>query len=116
MTVPDGVYGTSEDLFDVSLSKVYFFPYKDDETSLPFLGIGFGVYGDWIRVNTPATGSLSNINYYAGASLSAGWRFEVADSLDLVPEIRTHFTYVTGGYCTMNSTFVLGLLWRFNQE
>jgi hypothetical protein len=112
LTAPEGVYGTTEDMFDVSISKIYVFPLNEPQTSQLFIGGGLGLYADWIRLDTPATGPLSNISYYPGASFSFGYRAKLKGSLEFVPEIRAHFAYVTHDYFTVNTSLGLGILWR----
>ncbi|MEI8217573.1 MAG: hypothetical protein WCG51_00820 [Elusimicrobiota bacterium] len=115
MVLPAGVYGTTEDMFDIALSQVFFFPVNDSCTSSLFAGIGFGGYADWIRIDTPATGARSNISYSPGVSLSAGWGYKISNSLELVPEARAHFVYASREYFTVNTSIHLGVAWWFNQ-
>jgi hypothetical protein len=115
LVLPEGVYGTTEDLFDVSISQIYFFPVNDACTSTIFAGIGFGGYFDQIRLDTPATGARSNTSFFPGASLSAGWGYKLTDSIELVAEGRTHFLYVSRDYFTVNTSVHLGLAWWFDQ-
>jgi hypothetical protein len=116
LVVPEGVYGTTEDMFDISFSKVYIFPLTESQRSQLFTGIGIGLYGDWIRLDTPATGAMSNISYYPGLSASFGIRIKLKGSMELVPEIRSHFVYTANNYFTVNTSIGLGVLWRFDQE
>jgi hypothetical protein len=116
LIVPEGVYGTTEDLFDLSFSKVLFYPINERETSMFFGGLGFGVYGDWVRLDTPATGYMSHISYHPGLSVSLGWRAKLSNSLEIVPELRSHFAYVAREYFTVNTSIGIGLLWQFDKR
>lgn len=115
LVLPEGVYGTTEDLIALSISQVYYFPLNAAGTSTLSAGFGLGGYFDWIRLETPATGSQSHVSFHPGAVFSAGWGYKLRDSLEIGPEVRVHCAHVARDYFSVNTSILLGVSWWFDQ-
>lgn len=94
MAVPEGTYNLQEDIYNVNIGAIYgFLPNKRFN---PFIGVGLGLYLDWIRFETPASGNISNTYTFFGFNLSGGLEIFVKKRISLIPEARFHFILEPG--------------------
>jgi hypothetical protein len=110
LTVPEGVYNTTEDLFSFSadlLVRVY-----DVGTVNLFAGLGLGMYIDWIRLDTPGTGKRSSQYYYWGLKPSIGARIKYNEDIEIIPEIRANFVNTMNAYFATNTSINIGIVKR----
>lgn len=117
MQVPAGVYNLTEDMYSVNASFLYRFQdyYKITEDAwVPFLGAGFGEYFDRIKLDTPATGTVTGTHTSFGFNLSLGFNSpRLMGSWRLTPEVRIHAIRAPDNYYAVNTAYQLGLSARF---
>lgn len=113
MIVPDGTYNLQEDIYNINIGTVYNF--LPDKVINPFLGAGSGMYFDWIRYDTPASGYISNTYTYFGFNLSAGAEISIIKKISLVPEARIHFIMGAGRpiFLARNINYFLTFIYYF---
>jgi hypothetical protein len=120
MKVPDGNYGLQEDMFDATASVLYrlrSFAGPEADHWIPFTGLGGGVYSDWTRLDTPASGKISGMHHYSGAVFSLGafsprWR----NIFQFVPEVRFHMLRIPDSKWSMNLVYQAGLYYEFGRR
>ena len=110
LIVPDGVYKTTEDMLAFTGDLMYS-AYRTPNVNV-FAGLGLGIYDDWIRVNTPATGAVSGMSWFFGIKPSIGAGFKVSPSIEIIPEIRMHYLFAGKGYLATNMTYQTAICWR----
>lgn len=110
LIVPDGTYNTNEDIFGLSGDILYSI-YKSKKKKL-FAGVGLGGYFDWVRVDTPATGSRSATYWFFGLKPSLGYAIRVSPDIELIPEIRAHFIWTANDYFATNTVYQIGVCYQ----
>ena len=94
MIVPDGNYNLQEDIFSVNIGAIY--NILPDRRFDPFIGIGIGLYLDWIRFDTPASDYISNTYTFFGFNVSVGCEISITKKISIIPESMMHFIVEPG--------------------
>lgn len=113
MIVPSGTYGVQEDIINLNFGATFgLFP---QSVINPYIGFGVGLYFDWLRYDTPATGALSSFHTFLGIDPRAGIELGISNSIKFAPELRVHliFTPAKQSYVTSHASALGGLLIYF---
>jgi hypothetical protein len=114
LLTPEGTYNTTEDI--VGLTGDVLYPVYRCRNAAAFIGLGLGGYYDRISVDTPASGSLAASYLFFGFKPSLGVRIRLGPSVELIPEVRSHFLYTVNGYLANTTAFQVGICWHFIPE
>lgn len=113
LVTPGGTYGVQEDIIHTHIGLSFgLFP---SATVNPYISLGFGMYFDWVRYDTPASGALSSTHTFLGISPRIGIEIEIMRFVKFVPEVRYNiiFTPSKENYSTTHLTVLGGLLYYF---
>ncbi|MFW6172160.1 MAG: hypothetical protein ACOC5T_00235 [Elusimicrobiota bacterium] len=106
MMLPPETSGVTDDMFEVSAEIINLLTSKSNPKLIPYLGLGMGLYLDWVRINTPAINSY-NIYRFFGLNSSLGCEIPITKSFFIIPEITGHLIFVSGFSTSTNLSFCL---------
>jgi hypothetical protein len=111
LQVPEGVFGLTEDVYGLTfavLVRLRTIDRQEHSKWVPFLGVGAGLYQDRIKLESPASGTVTGAHNYFGINFSGGFFFPEVMGIRLVPEVRQHMLRTPGNFSATNTCFQLG--------
>lgn len=109
MMAPVDTYGVTEDMFNISGSFIY--KIFKSRKLFPYVGMGGGLYLDWVRVNTAALKD-SYLYRFWGLNTCIGAEIDISERLLLIPEITGHGIFISGFNISTNLSFSLNLAFK----